>query len=103
MFQSTHKYTKAVELQRPCFWTGERAEYYYIAVRPDILAKCPGLGALSSKASVPAWPYLPFGMKKIAAFEAAVEWKAAHINDKEVSLPDDNLTKEMIRFINGEK
>lgn len=96
MFKSYQKYTEAEIFHRPCFWIGDGEKNYYIVVLPHILVNCPGLGALSSKASVPAWPHLSFGMKKIAAFEAA------HINDKKVSLPDDNLTKEMIQFINGE-
>ena len=104
MIHATYKYTEAEGLPGPRFWTGDKNDLrYYITIDPHLLEVCSGLDALSRKTSVPAWPQLPFGMEKIPAFEAALEWKAKHLSDKEFPLPDDNLTKEMIKFVNGEK
>ena len=103
-FNTTGKSTKAENFPSPRFWTGDGdLSRYYITINPHLLEVCSGLDALSRKTSVPAWPQLPFGMEKIPAFEAALEWKAKHLSDKEFPLPDDNLTKDMIKFVNGEK
>lgn len=100
-FKKTLKYSMAQSWPGPRFWVMKDNIYQYFVVEPKVLEKCPGLRALSTAASVPAWSSLPFGIDKVSAFEVALHWKILQLDIKDLQRPFDDETDKMVAFLDG--